>query len=117
MVTHDNLPQCVGEMRNEIAELKAELKNFTSQYGKATTMPEKKYLSMNEAMEFLGLTKPSLYGYIHRRAIPHVKTNGKIMFAITELEKWLSSGNRPTVSEIGNNAVSIAAEAMQKGGC
>jgi excisionase family DNA binding protein len=50
---------------------------------------EKPFLNLNEASDYLGLSKHSIYSYTSRGVIPHYKTGRKIYFSIEELNKWI----------------------------
>jgi excisionase family DNA binding protein len=50
---------------------------------------EKRYLSIAEVSEYLGLTKGTLYVFCHRRRIPYLKLGKLLKFDIIEIEKWL----------------------------
>ncbi len=50
---------------------------------------QRPFLSVNEAAQYLGISKNSLYLYTSQKAIPHFKLrNRKIYFAISDLDKF-----------------------------
>ncbi|MFZ4680514.1 MAG: helix-turn-helix domain-containing protein [Flavobacterium sp.] len=59
-----------------------------------------KFLSLEEASEFLQLAKQTLYGFTSQRTIPFIKRGKKLYFKKVDLEKWLNEGRKLTSSEI-----------------
>lgn len=60
---------------------------------------EKKMLTLQEACNYTGLTKSTLYKLTSSKSIPHYKPGGKmIFFDRSELEDWLRS-NRVEVED------------------
>lgn len=60
---------------------------------KSIPQPEKikAFLSLQEASEFLGLSKSSIYRMTSTRQIPHIKRGGKLLFNRQELTAWLQA--------------------------
>lgn len=54
--------------------------------------PQKKYFSLAEAAEYLGLSKQTLYGKIN--TLPHYKQGNRIFFKPDELDHWVELGRR-----------------------
>jgi excisionase family DNA binding protein len=53
---------------------------------------DKKLLSINEAAEYLGLAKKTLYNMVWQKKIPHYKPcPKKILFRMEQLDAWLES--------------------------
>ncbi len=51
---------------------------------------DKPFLSMDEASEYLGISKNTLYGYTSKGIIPYYKPqNRKIFFKVEELNKFV----------------------------
>ena len=57
------------------------------------------FLDVNEAAEFLGIAKATLYGKCCKLLIPHFKKGKKLYFDKAELLDWLKSGKRKTVTD------------------
>lgn len=65
----------------------------------------KEVLTFDEAAQYMGVKKSYLYKLTMRRAIPHYKPIGKmIYFHRPELEQWLMSNPVATASEIQDRA-------------
>lgn len=57
------------------------------------------------AIELTGLAKPTIYGLVSERKIPHSKRGKKLYFSRRELLIWLTDGKRKTREEIAAEAV------------
>lgn len=64
----------------------------------------KKMLTVEEAARHMGIKKSYLYQLVHRKAIPHYKPNGKMVyFNRLELDKWLQRNRIEQVDGVTNN--------------
>jgi excisionase family DNA binding protein len=54
---------------------------------------EKRFLSMNECSEFLGITKGTLYVWVCHKKIPYLKIGRLVKFDIQEIERWLKENS------------------------
>lgn len=59
------------------------------------------------AIELTGLAKPTIYGLVSERKIPHSKRGKKLYFSRKELLVWLTNGKRKTMDEIAAEAVNF----------
>jgi len=59
---------------------------------------EKRYLSMNDASEYLSLSKITLHRLIHAGKIPSYKVGKKRLFDMHELDQWMQSKKDKTKS-------------------
>lgn len=67
--------------------------------------PVKEILTIEEAAEFLSVSKSYLYKQTSAQAIPHYKPTGKrCYFKRNELEAWILAGRISTKSEIAQRA-------------
>ncbi|MDQ6786156.1 MAG: helix-turn-helix domain-containing protein [Acidobacteriota bacterium] len=57
------------------------------------------------AIELTGLAKPTIYGLVSERKIPHSKRGKKLYFSRKELLIWLTNGKRKTQDEIAAEAI------------
>lgn len=65
----------------------------------------KEILTIEEAAEFLSVSKSYLYKQTSAQAIPHYKPTGKrYYFKRSELEAWILAGRISTKSEIAQRA-------------
>lgn len=67
--------------------------------------PLKEILTIEEAAEFLSVSKSYLYKQTSAPAIPHYKPTGKrCYFKRSELEAWIRAGRISTKSELAQRA-------------
>ncbi len=59
------------------------------------------------AIELTGLAKPTIYGLVSERRIPHSKRGKKLYFSRFELLEWLTNGKRKTQDEIAEEAANF----------
>ena len=59
------------------------------------------------AIELTGLAKPTIYGLVSERKIPHSKRGKKLYFSRFELLEWLTNGKRKTRDEIAEEAANF----------
>ena len=79
-------------IQKELKEIKELLKRQTIQ--------QKKILTIDEAADFLGLSKSCLYKMTSSKKIPHCKPHGKkIYLDRQELEQWVLSSRVTLISE------------------
>lgn len=53
-------------------------------------MTQKRFLSIIELAEFLGIPRLTIYQWIHQRKIPHIKLGHKtVRFDREQIERWL----------------------------
>ncbi len=52
---------------------------------------EKRLLNINEAAEYMGLSKNTLYTWVCQRRIPFVKCGWLTKFDIRDVDKWIES--------------------------
>lgn len=63
-------------------------------------------LSLNEATQYLNISKSTLYKLTHQSKIPHFKPNGKkIYFLKSDLNDWLLRNRVPTTTELEQKAI------------
>ncbi|MCM1517570.1 MAG: helix-turn-helix domain-containing protein [Pseudoflavonifractor sp.] len=60
--------------------------------GGVRPLHEKEFLSMDEAAQYTGIAKNTLYKMTHNRQIPYSKPSGKLcFFRRSDLEAWMMS--------------------------
>ncbi len=71
--------------------------------GNQLSAPDDPILTINELAELLSMTKGSIYGLVHKNAIPYHK-KGKLYFLKSEILEWIKSGKRETKSSLDQKA-------------
>lgn len=100
----------------QIAEAQIEDDVFDQLFGKKTIdillpdstpaePPSKELLSSQEAADYLGVAKSTLYKYAQERLIPRTRPTGKMSYYRKEdLDAFLSTGKVKTMDEINKEA-------------
>lgn len=66
-----------------------------------------KFLTIKQASEFLGLAKPTIYGLVSKRKLPHFKRGMHLFFDIDALINWVKEGKRKTKEEHINTITNL----------
>ena len=66
--------------------------------------PVSRSVNLEAICKIYGWKKPTVYGWVHNRLIPNSKVGKALYFNIVEIEKWIASGRRKTVTEIEEEA-------------
>ena len=67
----------------------------------ALQLSSKKYFSIEEAAEYIGISKSTLYKHTAGGQIPFYKPNGKLItFSKDDLDKWLLKTRIPSNEEL-----------------
>tara|TARA_R110002049_G_C9170440_1_gene561895 strand:- start:3947 stop:4276 length:330 start_codon:yes stop_codon:yes gene_type:complete len=67
------------------------------------SVSEDPILTIDELAEFISMTKGSIYGLVHKNAIPYHK-KGKLYFLKSEIIEWIKGGKRETKSSLHEKA-------------
>lgn len=95
--------------------LREELEQFFTDNALAQTPTEIDRIGGIElAIEITGLAKPTIYGLVHQRKIPHSKQNKRLYFSRRELLEWISAGRRKTQAEIATEAADFGGQTKKK---
>ena len=95
-ITFENLPEAVNLLFNKV-EL---IEQFIMEEANKEQAPKDELLTVPQAAEFLNLAKSSLYGLIHRKAIPNMKRGKKVYFSKEELINYLQGGTRLSLDQL-----------------
>jgi excisionase family DNA binding protein len=58
-----------------------------------------------QAAEYLNLAVPTIYSMVSRKEIAHFKKNKRLYFSKEDLDSYIASGRKKTISEIEAEAV------------
>lgn len=98
MITEEKI-HLLGLTKEQLAELVgSEVERRLQSLKTASTVDEKKPLSVGEAAQFLGLAKQSVYNGTSTGVIPHHKQGNKLFFFREELLAWIR--NQPGSNHI-----------------
>lgn len=97
-VTNLTIDDITRAIRNELKAYFAEIEE---------TEREDEIGGIELAIELTGLAKPTIYGLVSERKIPHSKRGKKLYFSRFELLEWLTNGKRKTRDEIAVEAANF----------
>jgi len=102
----------ISEVRQLFRE---ELENYFAANLPANNQAKQDDIGGIELAETLtGLQRPTIYGLVSKRKIPHLKQGKRLYFSRQELIEWLKAGKRKTQDEIAAEAADFLT-AKQKG--
>ena len=78
--------------------------NLKKSYESEHRNQEDELLTIDEAAKFVKLSKPTLYGLVHKKSIPYNKKGKRLYFQKAELLDWIKSGKRETKSSLQSKA-------------
>lgn len=62
------------------------------------------FITIDEAAKFLGMSKPTVYGYTCKRKIPFYKPSHRVLFLKSELIEWMQQFRVKTTEDIDREA-------------
>ena len=74
----------------ELEGIRGELALLRGQEGKGATSA-KQYLTLDDTVSLIGLSRSKLYRLTSRKQIPFLKVGGKIIFRQSDLDSWLDA--------------------------
>jgi excisionase family DNA binding protein len=98
-ITYNSLPEAVTHLSERLENIERLL---TEQ--KEHPKGQDDLLTIDQAAEFLTLTKPTLYSKVSRRELPYMKRGKRLYFSKDELMAYLKEGRQGTTSELQQEA-------------
>ena len=99
-LTFEKLPISIGKLSDEIQELKQLIEK---KLAIDDSNNSDRLMTIDEACDFLSLSKATLYSKVSRNEIPYIK-KGRLYFSSAELLDYLKSGKRKTHAELQDQA-------------
>jgi excisionase family DNA binding protein len=72
---------------------------------KSGNMTDENFLNIDEAANFLGIRRSTLYKYTCFKRVPHYKPGKKLYFVRSELIDWVKNSPVKTIDEIEQIAI------------
>jgi len=96
LYTHDQVQQIITMIMNQLPHLAeqfapAHLENSIS--GQSSLPNAKAGLSIKEAAEYVGISKPSMYEIVNSGRVPSVHVGTRIVVSRQGLDDWLLEGD------------------------
>lgn len=66
--------------------------------------PDPMSVNLDTICKMYGWKKPTVYGWVHDRSIPHSKAGKRLYFNVADIEEWIAKGRRKTIREIEDEA-------------
>lgn len=93
-ISFNDLPEAVTELTRKVDELYRVINNVSPHES------AEQFLTVEEAAEFLNLTKPTIYSKVSKRELPYMKRGKRLYFARQDLSTYLHGGRVKTVKEL-----------------
>ncbi len=89
---------------DELANLiQQSVRKELANHSPSASFDDKKPLSIDEAAQYLGIPKATIYQFTRQREIPHQKLGKRLVFLTPELDEWVASKKLRTRQEIENS--------------
>jgi excisionase family DNA binding protein len=99
-LTFESLPQAVSQLCKKLDNLERLLLAKTEQQPE----PSDILLTIEEASDFLHLSKATIYSKVSKRELPYMKRSKRLYFSRIELTEYLQGGRNKTNEEIQASA-------------
>jgi len=87
---------------NTVVE-KAVVKALSEYTPSPTIIPTtEEWLTVDQLASYIHFKKPTIYGYVSAKRIPHYKRGKILLFLKSEIDHWLLSARQSTKTEIEN---------------
>ncbi len=100
MMNHLNMP--FSEILNLISDQVAE--KILQNLNLSNSSHEDVFMNIDETAKLIDLSRPTVYGLVHKNKIPYHKKGKRLYFLKSEILAWLKSGKHQTKSEMEDRA-------------
>ena len=91
-LSFDQLPKAVGELLTKVDYVISRLDEKKEVDGSSPTQDDDQMMTMDEACQFIGKKRSTMYSLTSERRIPYRKRGNKLYFFKKELVDWIQSG-------------------------
>jgi len=91
-LSFDQLPKAVGELLTKVDYVISRLDEKKDVDGASPTQDDDQMMTMDEACQFIGKKRSTMYSLTSERRIPYRKRGNKLYFFKKELVEWIQSG-------------------------
>ena len=91
-LSFDQLPKAVGELLTKVDYVISRLDEKKDADGSSPTQDDDQMMTMDEACQFIGKKRSTMYSLTSERRIPYRKRGNKLYFFKKELVDWIQSG-------------------------
>lgn len=100
-ITFDQLPEAVALLLLEVRNLKQLLKSYQNDN---SGTEKDALLTVEQAAEFLNLSKSTIYSLVQKQGIPVSKKGKRLYFSKLELVEWVKTGKKQTLEDMQEEA-------------
>ena len=90
----------IPELDKRLDAIESLLDEIKTNLSQPKVEPRRLPIDIDRVSEITHLAKPTLYGRVAAKTIPHFKQGKKLLFFEDEILDWIRQGKRKTVSEI-----------------
>lgn len=83
-----------------LLEQMARIENKLQNLNFSTTTAEDEFLNIIELSRLIGLTKPTIYGHVHRNTIPFIKKGKMLRFSKLDILNWIEDGKSTSKADL-----------------
>lgn len=98
-ITFETLPRAITQLYSKVENIE----RLLNEKNQSQPDPDKLF-NIEEAANFLGVVKTTMYGKVARREIPYHKRAKRLYFFRSELQNYIKSGRVKTCEELRNEA-------------
>ena len=91
-LSFDQLPKAVGELLTKVDYVISRLDEKREADSSSPTKDDDQMMTMDEACQFIGKKRSTMYSLTSERRIPYRKRGNKLYFFKKELVEWIQSG-------------------------
>ena len=91
-LSFDQLPKAVGELLTKVDYVISRLDEKKEADDSSPTQDDDQMMTMDEACQFIGKKRSTMYSLTSERRIPYRKRGNKLYFFKKELVEWIQSG-------------------------
>ena len=91
-LSFDQLPKAVGELLTKVDYVISRLDEKKDADGASPTQDDDQMMTMEEACQFIGKKRSTMYSLTSERRIPYCKRGNKLYFFMKKLVEWIQSG-------------------------
>ena len=91
-LSFDQLPKAVGELLTKVDYVISRLDEKKEADSSSPTSDDDQMMTMDEACQFIGKKRSTIYSLTSERRIPYRKRGNKLYFFKKELVEWIQSG-------------------------
>jgi excisionase family DNA binding protein len=95
VLSFEQLPQAVNQLSRKLETIERLLLSSSDNQSNPDQL-----LTIEQAAEFLHLTKPTLYSKVSKGEIPFMKRSKRLYFSRIELMEYVKGGKQRTIEEV-----------------